>query len=593
MMPRWPTLGGFGRFRTRASTGGGFGRKQERAFQQQSTTETAPPPIEIAKPLPAFKETPVGEPIRVNLQELAPEAEIVAGQTFNVVAVREESVSALAEPYDPENPFVTIDDRGNIEYTPRGTYLWNVLEIEVDPSDASRVLASPQRQMRGVYQDDSESLMEEETDSEGIPLEFVEVDGSNPAKRTFKLVVEEDVIGDPDAAETFFQHQGNDGTCLAVSTGASLESLGTVDANGNPVTVDTVLDDLIRVYGWDDDKQRLFIVKDSTIKDPNGNPYYAEVLEGGQIIPVEGGAPGEEQYVGGEKNQDGVWPTGIRTHAGMPILQRMPAAHRARESVGWLIVKDIAEHYGVTPRESYATSFTTLIHELEAGNPVVASVDATELWNDPTLLEDYQAAADRNFQDATGNQLLSNVNHAVWITGIDLSIYETTGNPDHILIVINDSGPASGASNKYVLTQFLAAWEDAEFGYYSFGDEPDLPGKADTVANNKRAYDLRLEMRQVQHFEAGSRIDDILQEHANDNSEYSRWRSRFGAAQIASMPEDARVAVLNEMEKFRPGFIDDYKEWLANELEAQKEVEIDYGIPLDEISKIQDEVDLE
>lgn len=53
----------------------------------------------------------------------------------NVISVEEKGVSVLSTDWSAENIFVEFDDMGNVKDHPRGTYLWNILKIEMELSN--------------------------------------------------------------------------------------------------------------------------------------------------------------------------------------------------------------------------------------------------------------------------------------------------------------------------------------------------------------------------------------------------------------------------------------------------------------------------
>jgi hypothetical protein len=98
--------------------------------------------------------------------------------------------------------------------------------------------------------------------------------------------------------------------------------------------------------------------------------------------------------------------------------------------------------------------------ELQNGHGVIVGVNADELW-DQGVLNDIK----QFFLDAFGVDNVNPANHAVVVTGIDLS------DPDKPKVIINDSGTPNGAAVKYPLDQFADAWENSGF-YYTATDMP-------------------------------------------------------------------------------------------------------------------------
>lgn len=106
-----------------------------------------------------------------------------------------------------------------------------------------------------------------------------------------------------------------------------------------------------------------------------------------------------------------------------------------------------------------------LASELQQGHGVIVGVNADELWDEGILNQIKQF-----FLDAFGLDDINPANHAVTVTGIDIS------DPDHPMVIINDSGTPNGAAVKYPLDQFTDAWENSGF-YYTATDVaiPDSP----------------------------------------------------------------------------------------------------------------------
>lgn len=101
-----------------------------------------------------------------------------------------------------------------------------------------------------------------------------------------------------------------------------------------------------------------------------------------------------------------------------------------------------------------------LAYELQQGHGIIVGVNTDELWDEGILNNIKQF-----FLDAFGLDNVNPANHAVTVTGIDIS------DPDHPMVIINDSGTPNGAAVKYPLDQFQDAWENSGF-YYTATDVP-------------------------------------------------------------------------------------------------------------------------
>lgn len=100
-----------------------------------------------------------------------------------------------------------------------------------------------------------------------------------------------------------------------------------------------------------------------------------------------------------------------------------------------------------------------IIRELVYGHKVMVAVDGGEIWNGQSpgeIIEDLLAEM-FGFQAA---------DHAIWITGVDLS------DPSDIKVIMNDSGVDDGAGKSISLSLFRDAWEDSGFRYVATDEAP-------------------------------------------------------------------------------------------------------------------------
>lgn len=98
--------------------------------------------------------------------------------------------------------------------------------------------------------------------------------------------------------------------------------------------------------------------------------------------------------------------------------------------------------------------------ELQQGHGIIVGVNSAELW-DEGILNDIK----QFFLDAFGLDNVNPADHAVTVTGIDIS------DPDNPMVILNDSGTPNGAAVRYPLDQFQDAWENSGF-YYTATDLP-------------------------------------------------------------------------------------------------------------------------
>ncbi len=128
-------------------------------------------------------------------------------------------------------------------------------------------------------------------------------------------------------------------------------------------------------------------------------------------------------------------------------------------------IGNMMDLYDIPNHTVLGATVADLAQELQAGHGVIVGVDSAELWAEGPLAELWQY-----LKSALGldNSMFSPANHAVVVTGIDMS------DPNHPQVIINDSGAPDGASARYPLDKFMDAWENSDF-YYVATDEP-MPG---------------------------------------------------------------------------------------------------------------------
>jgi hypothetical protein len=118
----------------------------------------------------------------------------------------------------------------------------------------------------------------------------------------------------------------------------------------------------------------------------------------------------------------------------------MPGAGTQPQDVGKLL-----DLHGVSVHSYQHASIFHLAQELAEGHKVIVGVDAKELWEGNSVLEE--------IRDALG---FAEANHAVVVSGID------TRDPDHIRVLVSDPGTGQAIA-AYPLEQFLDAWRDSDF----------------------------------------------------------------------------------------------------------------------------------
>lgn len=113
-------------------------------------------------------------------------------------------------------------------------------------------------------------------------------------------------------------------------------------------------------------------------------------------------------------------------------------------------------YFGIQTHARLNATFDDLLNELQKGHAVIVPVDAGELWADSLLSRLWEHVED----------LFGIPDHVIWVTGIDMS------NPDDPQVIFNDTGHPDGAGQRYPLSEFRDAWEDADFDYIATSQPP-------------------------------------------------------------------------------------------------------------------------
>ena len=118
------------------------------------------------------------------------------------------------------------------------------------------------------------------------------------------------------------------------------------------------------------------------------------------------------------------------------------------ESNGWygtgtapLNMSKMLDAYGIDNEMSFHNDMDDIEDCLNEGGRVIVAIDADEIWS------------------GEGGDLFSPnaaANHAVEVIGIDYS------NPEHPMVILNDSGSPTGRGEMVPLDDFVDAWKDSE-----------------------------------------------------------------------------------------------------------------------------------
>ena len=388
------------------------------------------PALEVNE-APIFKPAS-GYPYRVDLKSLV--SNLGLDGEVNILSVEQISASGLATEWSQDNKFVRINRRGVITYRPKGTYLTNRLIIEFEAGD---LLHPPTRRARRIgrrYESFENNPRSEDSESTtgkhySPSLEQLEQTGE-PVVATVALQLQDDIIGDPEKEEKFWQYQGLNPTCAIASVAAILRSLG-VQRNGKLIDYEGLLEDVVVQV------------------DANGDRI-------GDLPPIlRWEHPLYEVYI---DPNDGSKTVTLNSF----------------NNDGWNTVKIMLEHYlNVDIHSGQAKHFSTFVKELEDGRKLIVALDAKELWQNRYFTQVGQNTDSQTPNGQNGSAISSEL-HAVWLTGIDHS------DPSNPKAILNDPAWPDGASVEYPLGEFIAAVEDNWFMYIGTGPEaPDSASQAD------------------------------------------------------------------------------------------------------------------
>ena len=400
---------------------------------------------------------------------------------ISLLGVREYTTSSLSEDWSRETPFVTMDENGIVTYTPRGTYIRNALVIEFDVFNLENPLSPENKQRAQVYDVDEDG---------GQGGGILPVGGGVPLDHNeIVLQMDGNVIGlGSDDATKFWQNQGIQPTCALVAVSSILLSLGIM------VDYQTLLEQASTIIKFDGSGDPLYTVTPGAshlLEYSRPNPP-ADFYEAMAELPAE-----YFEYLRGEHTNEELrdyidsstlrFPSAATQYL-LDILEYRESDTYDGEIVttsdrvefnavnitsSMVAVQKMFEYNGVMPRLGVASDFSTFLQELLAGNPVLAIVDSYE-FNNPAM-DTIQDQQDRLSALNRPSDLRSDVNHAVWASGIEY----VDGVP---YVVVVDSAGGAGVTNTdtgtmggaqlYRLDHFLAAWEDGDFTYVSVGETP-------------------------------------------------------------------------------------------------------------------------
>ncbi|MBL6459379.1 C39 family peptidase [Belnapia sp. T6] len=108
----------------------------------------------------------------------------------------------------------------------------------------------------------------------------------------------------------------------------------------------------------------------------------------------------------------------------------------------------LLDKYGVPNHTKTDATIEDLVAELAAGHRVIVTIDSGELWGADGPLDPQIA------------------DHAIWVTGMDLS------DPANPKVIINDSGDPNGGGKSYDLRHFADSWSRGGYAYVATDQAP-------------------------------------------------------------------------------------------------------------------------
>lgn len=235
-----------------------------------------------------------------------------------------------------------------------------------------------------------------------------------------------------------------------------IDGNGTVDAT--MVAADLDGDgkyDKIQVFQYDQNGDAE-LVKEMDIDDPDRGDYYFELRtydpENSNPSEVKGdpeSAMEHWEYQGSTQR--------CAVYAQMFVIEEMTGAELNIEDVaayaverGWFDeqqgtypdnMKKLLDAYGIENELKYNCEFSELESALEDGKRIIVAVDSDE----------YAAGENDDIYVPDGDR----PNHAVEVIGVDRS------DPEHPMVILNDSGHVNGQGAMVPLDEFVDAWDDS------------------------------------------------------------------------------------------------------------------------------------
>lgn len=445
--------------------------------------------------------------------------------SINLVGVEELTISSEQRPWDPDDPFLTMDEHGVVTYAPKGTYVRNTLRLQVELADKDNPSTAFGQAAGEVYRGEVEEDDGRRGAIGGVPVAEGDI-------LDFIVQFHNNVVGDGFGESLFWQNQGMEPTCALAACAGVLASLAIIDENGEFIDYWKLLQQALTLtfpeHPFDPNLPEEFRVPpiplyrahrtERVLDEPNRPAIpqalldqdvpdeYFEILTNGDVMQTR-------EYF------DRVTQTAELTPEAYAYLYellnyresddydgefaerpRNVSNNAANEGDSWVAIHIMLNANGVKTRTGSGAEVSTIIQELLAGNKVIVGVDANELAERPELMK-AQSQSDRLALLNIGEDLNTLANHAIWLTEIDNS------DPNNPTVTINDS--ARGGGIEMPLDQFLAAWEDADYMYVATGESPLPPEIAAQGAEIQRMFAETLSQAKFSDFH----IDRLARVH--------------------------------------------------------------------------------
>ena len=567
-------------------------------------SETFEPPLIDVETIPAFVPASSPYPFRIDVSEHLRLHGAEPPFSINMVRVQEFTESVEQRLLDEDDPYISMDESGIITYRPRGTYLNNALVIGLQVGDVQRPPTAPAKDIGEVYR-------REKPPPDPNRLDRRPIGGGVQENGELAIHVLNNILGMPEAWAEFWQNQGMNGTCALVCVTAMMQSLGVTDENGDPLTLEKVINDGLYRMKTADGKHPLYTAHETvTVFFEPGKPRPPDP-SGFSVMPpsryyviVRNGTPDETAYLLSDAKSGRI----TLTQEAIEYLERLNAYRHSPDYAprfedmprkiyptgaavpelgipvdlnvrrdGWNIINRMMEFYGVESHTGRATDFRAVLRLLEEDRRIAIYVDADELHNN-RYIRRAQENGEQWLLNYLEDPLESTASHAIWVTGIDLS------DPENPMVIVNDSGASAsddtGRAERLSLPVFLSVWKDSGYTFTATG-EP-IP---------------EIESQAIKHRTVRENVDrtiaSMLYSRADANIPppmlVERLKSAENLYDFSRNINDEEL--LDEVEFRFPGTKATWEEYLAEKESEDNDIYERYNLDPEEIKRLQDEAD--